>query len=245
MADAEHVLTEDSPRQAADEALSDRTEHPRADQSKAGMSRGSGQPGGSKGPKDKTPVIIAVVAIIGVIIAWLSYTHAQNQAAAANATNPALGTGTVAGGSTDTAALANMLTDMQTELSQLTNLQQQTQSPIPNGPTSTSNSTAPPKVGKVVGNPAPVVHSNPPPKVIKKGTAVPTARPPAAQTYTVKRGDTLSAIAARFKVGGGWQALYSKNRAVVGSNPNLIYAGEHLVIPTPPAAHAQGTRLGT
>ena len=39
--------------------------------------------------------------------------------------------------------------------------------------------------------------------------------------YTVKAGDTLSDIAARHHVQGGWKALWQKNRATV-SNPNLI-----------------------
>ena len=62
----------------------------------------------------------------------------------------------------------------------------------------------------------------------------PTHKPPSSsksRTYTVKAGDTLSAIASRFKVKGGWQALYQHNKKTVGSNPNLIRPGERLVIP--------------
>lgn len=44
---------------------------------------------------------------------------------------------------------------------------------------------------------------------------------PAKRTYTVKSGDTLSGIAARF--GTSWQALAQKNGL---SNPNLIYPGQ-------------------
>ena len=46
---------------------------------------------------------------------------------------------------------------------------------------------------------------------------------------TVAPGDTLSAIAAAN--GTTWQAVYAANQAVIGANPNVIYAGEHLVIP--------------
>ncbi|MHA6763722.1 LysM peptidoglycan-binding domain-containing protein [Streptacidiphilus sp. PAMC 29251] len=38
-------------------------------------------------------------------------------------------------------------------------------------------------------------------------------------------GDTLSAIAARYRVQGGWPALYRLNRAVVGSDPDVLLAG--------------------
>lgn len=49
-------------------------------------------------------------------------------------------------------------------------------------------------------------------------------------TYTVVKGDTLSGIAAKFKYPGGWQALYAKNRAVIGGNPNLIKPGQVLQV---------------
>lgn len=47
---------------------------------------------------------------------------------------------------------------------------------------------------------------------------------------TVKRGNTLSLLAARYGVQGGWPALYRANRGVV-SNPNLIYVGQVLRLP--------------
>lgn len=48
--------------------------------------------------------------------------------------------------------------------------------------------------------------------------------------YTVVRGDTLSGIAARFNVAGGWQSIYEINRDKI-SNPNLIYIGQVIRIP--------------
>jgi nucleoid-associated protein YgaU len=48
-------------------------------------------------------------------------------------------------------------------------------------------------------------------------------------TYTVKVGDTLSGIAEWFKL-HGYGALYDANRAVIGSNPNLIFPGERITI---------------
>lgn len=53
--------------------------------------------------------------------------------------------------------------------------------------------------------------------------------PPKTQFYTVRPGDTLSSIAARFKL-PNWQALYNMNRTTVGNNPNLIHPGLRLKI---------------
>ena len=62
------------------------------------------------------------------------------------------------------------------------------------------------------------------------GPAQPAAR------WTVRPGDTLSAIAAALKVPGGWQALYAANRQAVGPDPNLIHAGTVLARPGPGSA---------
>lgn len=52
----------------------------------------------------------------------------------------------------------------------------------------------------------------------------------AYKTYTVKPGDSLSKIARQLNL-GGWQELYNLNKKVIGSNPNLIYAGQTYNIP--------------
>ncbi|KAK9679505.1 LysM domain [Popillia japonica] len=55
---------------------------------------------------------------------------------------------------------------------------------------------------------------------------------PVQQTYTVKNGDCLWAIAKRLTGNGAnWPELYNENRGVIGGNPNLIYAGQVYVIP--------------
>ncbi|MET7620227.1 transglycosylase family protein [Streptomyces sp. NPDC005408] len=46
--------------------------------------------------------------------------------------------------------------------------------------------------------------------------------------YTVRRGDTLSGIAAAH--GTDWRALYAANKAVIGGDPNLIVPGQKLVL---------------
>jgi LysM repeat protein len=58
-------------------------------------------------------------------------------------------------------------------------------------------------------------------------------------TYTVKSGDTLSAIASRFNT--TWQNLYNMNKATINNDAaahniysqqyNYIWPGEKLVVP--------------
>ena len=52
---------------------------------------------------------------------------------------------------------------------------------------------------------------------------------PFIATYKVKNGDTLSGIGAKYGV--AWKRIYAENKGVIGSNPNLIYAGQKLKIP--------------
>ena len=48
-------------------------------------------------------------------------------------------------------------------------------------------------------------------------------------TYTVKRDDSLSKIASKYGI--SWRDLYNQNKSAIGSNPNLIYAGQKYTIP--------------
>jgi nucleoid-associated protein YgaU len=61
-------------------------------------------------------------------------------------------------------------------------------------------------------------------------TSAPTSAPKGAPNgdYTVTTGDTLSGIAQRLNVVGGWNALWDKNKSAV-ANPNLIFPGQSLV----------------
>lgn len=55
---------------------------------------------------------------------------------------------------------------------------------------------------------------------------------PAPSTYTVVKGDSLWAIAKRcLGAGNRYGEIYELNRAVIGSNPNLIYPGQVLTLP--------------
>jgi LysM repeat protein len=57
------------------------------------------------------------------------------------------------------------------------------------------------------------------------------AAPARRATWTVRPGDTLSAIATALGVPGGWPALYAANRHAVGPNPNTIQPGTVLALP--------------
>jgi LysM repeat protein len=68
--------------------------------------------------------------------------------------------------------------------------------------------------------PAPMPKPGPTPK------PTPTPAPGSAPArYTVRPGDSLSGIAARYRIAGGWPALYRLNRAVIGPDPNQLDAG--------------------
>jgi hypothetical protein len=55
---------------------------------------------------------------------------------------------------------------------------------------------------------------------------------PAARSYTVQPGDTLYGISERYWGNGKyWPALYQANRSKI-SDPNLIYAGQEVTIPS-------------
>jgi LysM repeat protein len=59
----------------------------------------------------------------------------------------------------------------------------------------------------------------------------PAPAPPPGRTYTVRPGDNLSRIAAKYwEPWITWQSIYNANRGVIGGNPNLIRPGQVLVI---------------
>lgn len=49
------------------------------------------------------------------------------------------------------------------------------------------------------------------------------------KTYTVQSGDTLSGIGAKFGI--EWKKIYEANKSIIGSNPNVIRAGQTFTIP--------------
>ncbi len=49
-------------------------------------------------------------------------------------------------------------------------------------------------------------------------------------TITVHRGDTLSRLAGKHHIHGGWQALYRANKSRL-HNPNVLHVGQQLLLP--------------
>jgi nucleoid-associated protein YgaU len=50
------------------------------------------------------------------------------------------------------------------------------------------------------------------------------------ESYTVEPGDTLSKVAEKLGVPGGWESLADANLDTV-TNPNLVFAGQVLQLP--------------
>src|SRR3954451_3160880 len=68
-------------------------------------------------------------------------------------------------------------------------------------------------------------------------TAAPTT--PAAPHYRVASGDTITSIAVKLRVPGGWEALYRANTALVGKDPNRLAVGMQLNLPAVPPVPAK------
>ncbi|HET7396995.1 MAG TPA: transglycosylase family protein [Intrasporangium sp.] len=99
---------------------------------------------------------------------------------------------------------------------------------------------------KRVSNPAPAKRATPQRATVKRSTAAHThvahkaatrvnASAPRVSTatgarVTVVAGDSLSKLAQKYHVKGGWQALFAANRGTV-SNPDLIFVGQVLRLP--------------
>ncbi|MFD4315521.1 transglycosylase SLT domain-containing protein [Streptomyces sp. NPDC058548] len=66
--------------------------------------------------------------------------------------------------------------------------------------------------------------------VATKAAAKAPAAPAAARTYTVVSGDSLSLIAQKKGIQGGWKGLYRANKSAVGDNPSLIHPGLELTL---------------
>ncbi|MER5891119.1 transglycosylase family protein [Streptomyces sp. NPDC001941] len=51
------------------------------------------------------------------------------------------------------------------------------------------------------------------------------------RVHTVQAGETLSSIALKYRVKGGWQALYKLNKDMIGRYPDRLNVGTALLIP--------------
>ncbi|MET9535667.1 transglycosylase family protein [Streptomyces sp. NPDC006649] len=54
---------------------------------------------------------------------------------------------------------------------------------------------------------------------------------PAGRVHIVTSGETLSSIARRYRVKGGWPALYRTNARSVGAHPDRLATGTRLTVP--------------
>ena len=72
------------------------------------------------------------------------------------------------------------------------------------------------------------------PDVIHPGTVLVLPGRTTPARYTIQAGDSLSEIAAALDVRGGWPALYTANRKVIGPDPDAIHPGTVLVLPGRP-----------
>ena len=84
----------------------------------------------------------------------------------------------------------------------------------------------------------------PDPNTIRPGTVLRLPSRALPARYPVTAGDTLSGIATRLALPGGWLALYEANWQAIGPNPNMIHPGTVLTIPRPPATTAPSGRPG-
>ena len=92
-------------------------------------------------------------------------------------------------------------------------------------PSATSGASLGASVPAVTPRPLPVT-----PTAATRPTAKPSAKPaPHGTTYVIKTGDTLYAIAVRFKVTVA--QIMAANPSI--TNPNQITIGQKIVIPTP------------
>ncbi len=66
--------------------------------------------------------------------------------------------------------------------------------------------------------------------------AGPGPAPGLVTRYVVQPGDSLSGIAARFGIQGGWPPLYASNLKVIGWDPDVLHPGAVLVLPGPARA---------
>lgn len=104
--------------------------------------------------------------------------------------------------------------------------------------------SAPPPVAAPSPLPASVPAPAPPPPAPSPSAPSPSAIPAnapnpsrpekekgakASVTYTVQPGDNLSVIAWWFQI-HGYRSIYETNKKVIGSNPDLIYPGQKIVI---------------
>jgi nucleoid-associated protein YgaU len=103
-----------------------------------------------------------------------------------------------------------------------------------NPPAHTGTSTSAPAASRPRTGAGPVAGSGSsgrPEQRRRSGSPSPSTAGRTSGSYTVVAGDTLSGIAVRLSVRGGWQALHRANRETIGPDPDLILPGQRLALP--------------
>lgn len=125
------------------------------------------------------------------------------------------------GGSGGSASTAGGTTSVQSN--QTTPVQQPQQAPVQQPAPQPAPAPAPAPEPAPAPQPAPAPAPEPAP-------APAPAPAVSGETYTIQQGDTLSKIAQKLGIEGGWQALYQANADSL-IDPNLIFTGEVLQLP--------------
>lgn len=184
------------------------------------------------------PLPVWVWGLLGLAAAWAvaKYRDLKNAAAAQQDTTSA-GTGLTASESQD--VVPQFIIENQLPGTTIN---------VPGGGGTSSHPVPPPGGGVPIivsppgKGPHPPAHGGTPPP------HKPPARPPAKGKarpieYTVQHGDSLSSIASKYHVQGGWQTLWDYNttpgnrpEATIATlkqrGPNTLFAGEKILIPT-------------
>lgn len=82
-----------------------------------------------------------------------------------------------------------------------------------------------------IGAVRPVPYSGIETKTESPKPPVKTPTPATGSKYEVRPGDTLVGISTKELDTANWKPLYEANKKVIGSNPNLIFPGQDLVLP--------------
>jgi LysM repeat protein len=170
------------------------------------------------------------ILVMAVVLAGVTSCERQAQSREANATEPAQvsGTGEAPSGSNATPAQVETIVSAVTPPPQATASGGQTQPT--SAPASETPAAAEPTATTAAG------------AATEEQAAQPTAsttQPGETVWHTVQPGETLSSIAARY--GTTWQAIANANNL---SNPNQIYVGQKLEIPTSQSPTGASTSSG-
>lgn len=199
---------------------------------------------GKASKKDsKKQTILVITGVVGVALTYLLYRHAANNSGATAATatqgagaTPGGDAGGDAGGTTDEASAFNtigsQLSSLQTAVAGLqTTVTGQTKTIATDTATNKSQASQITSLTKALAalkaqeaKVAKQVHATP-----KKSSVHASGSASAAShSYTVKSGDNLSKIAARYHE--TLKQLEADNKKAIGSNPNLIHPGLKLKV---------------